>query len=134
MAALFSRLDEPHLVQSWAYGEAKQAAEGWHARRLVFERDGEPVAVCQLLDKSVAGLRWASRLNRGPLFLSPDPGDAAVQDVYLTLRNRWRHLRGVLVLAPALTADPAHFQLLSGSASRIATSRAGALPVGSAPG
>jgi len=124
--ALFSRVEEPHMVQSWAYGEAKQAAVhwrnrrvavdlgGWRARRLVFERCGEPVAICQLLDKSVAGIRCASRVNRGPLFLGPDPGDAAVRDVYRALRNRWRHLRGVLVLAPALTADPRHFQLLSG--------------------
>jgi len=118
------------MVQSWAYGEAKQAAVhwrnrrvavdlgGWRARRLVFERCGEPVAICQLLDKSVAGIRCASRLNRGPLFLSPDPEDDAVRDVYVALRNRWKHLRGVLVLAPALPADPRNFQLLSELAFR----------------
>ena len=101
-AALFAQVDAPRLVQSWAYGEAKQAAGAWRARRFVFERDGEPVAICQVLDKSVAGIRLATRLNRGPLFLSADPDDDAITDVYRSLRARWRRLRGVLVLAPAL--------------------------------
>ena len=114
--ALFSRVEHPHMVQTWAYGEARQAAGGgwdtrrhvldaggWRPRRLVFERGGEPVAICQLLDKSLAGLRWASRLNRGPLFLDAAPGDDVVRDVYVpsgaaasaaagssSWRRRWR--------------------------------------------
>jgi len=122
-AALLSRVEHPHMVQSWAYGEAKQAAGdeqtqrrvdlgGWRTRRLVIERDGEPVAICQLLDKSIAGIRCASRINRGPLILG-DPGDKVVRDVYHALRRRWRLLRGVLVLAPALTADPANHRMLA---------------------
>ena len=123
--ALFSRVEDQHLVQSWAYGEAKQAAVGWRqrrvvfdtggwrARRLVFERHGEPVAVCQLLDKSVAGVRWASRLNRGPLLLGAEPGDEVVRDVYRALRGRWHHLRGVLVLAPALAGDAENHRMLA---------------------
>jgi len=124
-AALFSRVDSPHMTQSWAYGEAKQAAVGWRTRRvvfdaggwrtrrLVFERGGEPVAICQLLDKSVAGVRCASRLNRGPLFLGADPGDDVVRCVYGALRSRWRHRLGVLVLAPALVADPVNHSMLT---------------------
>jgi hypothetical protein len=101
------------MVQSWAYGEAKQAAGGWRARRFVFEREGEPVAICQLLDKSLAGIRWATRLNRGPLFLDADPNDGVVRDVYRALRGRWRHLRGVLVLAPALAAGQENYRTVS---------------------
>jgi Acetyltransferase (GNAT) domain len=113
-AALFAQVDAPHLVQSWAYGEAKQAAGAWRARRFVFERDGEPVAICQVLDKSVAGIRWATRLNRGPLFLGGDPpSDDTIDDVYRTLRARWRHLRGVLVLAPALPVGEENHHLVS---------------------
>ena len=124
-AALFSRVDHPHMTQSWAYGEAKQAAAGWRTRRvafdaggwqtrrLVFERGGVPVAICQLLDKSLAGIRWASRLNRGPLFLDADPGNDLVRDVYGALRSRGKHRRGVLVLAPALAADPENYRLLT---------------------
>lgn len=72
--ALFARVEQPHMVQSWAYGEAKEAAGGWRARRFVFEHEGEPVAMCQLLDKQLAGIRLAARLNRGPLFLEPTQG------------------------------------------------------------
>ena len=91
--ALFSRVEHPHMTQAWAYGEAKHAAGGWRARRvpldaggwrarrLVFERDGEPAAICQLLDKSVAGIRCASRLNRGPLFMDADPDEDVVRNV-----------------------------------------------------
>jgi len=123
--ALFSRVDHPHMVQNWAYGEAKQAvvgwrtrrvsdAGGWRARRLVIEAEGEPVAICQLLDKSLAGLRWASRLNRGPLFLDAAQGDDVVRDVYRALRSHWRtHLHGVLVLAPALTAGPENSRMMT---------------------
>lgn len=125
--ALFSRVDHPHMVQSWAYGEARQAAGrrwearrrrfidagGWRTRRLVIECEGEPVAICQLLDKSLAGLRWASRLNRGPLFLDAAPGDDVVRDVYRALRNRWKHGRGVLVLAPELMAGPENSRMMT---------------------
>jgi len=71
------------------------------------------VAICQLLDKSVAGIRCASRLNRGPLFLGADPHDDLVRDVYGALRRRWRHLRGRVILAPALTADPVNHSTLT---------------------
>lgn len=122
---LFSRVEHPHLVQSWAYGQAKETAEGWRTgrrlvdtggwrtRRLVFERQGRPVAICQLLDKSLAGIRWSSRLNRGPLFLDDPPGEDVVRDVHAALRARWSRLRGVLVLAPALPAGPENRRLLS---------------------
>jgi len=111
--ALFSRVDHPHLVQSWAYGEAKQASGGWLARRRVFEIEGEPVAICQILDKSLAGIRWASRLNRGPLFLNVDAGEDVIRDVYGALRRGWRHLHGVLLLAPALNADPDNYRMMT---------------------
>jgi hypothetical protein len=122
--ALFSRVDRSHMVQSWAYGEAKRAAGrsrarrsildagGWRPRRFVVERDGAPVAIGQLLEKSVAGLRVASRLNRGPLLLDGVPGDDVVADVYGTLRRRWKR-RGVLILAPALADTGENHSVLS---------------------
>jgi hypothetical protein len=119
--SLLSRVEHPHMTQSWAYGDAKEATRGaptgrrgdvggWRVRRLLIERDDEPVAICQLLDKS---LRCASRLNRGPLFLRSDVSDEVVRDVYRALRARWRHLRGVLVLAPALLAGGENERLLT---------------------
>ena len=111
--ALFSRVEHPHMTQSWAYGEAKQQAGGWRTRRLVFERGGEPVAICQLFDKSLAGLRCASRLNRGPLFLDPAPRDDVVRGVYGALASRRGRGCEVLVLAPALPPGPENCRLLS---------------------
>ena len=104
--ALFNRVDHLHMAQSWAFGEAKHVAGGWRTRRFVFERDGEPVAIAQVFDKSLAGFRWASRLCKGPLFLNADPPDDVVRDVYRALRDRWKYFHGVLVLAPALPACP----------------------------
>ncbi len=120
--ALFGRVEQPHIPQAWAYGQAVQEtvdfrtrrlldAGGWRARRVVFERDGVPVAICQLLDKSLAGLRWASLLDRGPLFLDREPGDDVVRDVYAALR-RASHRRGILILVPALPDGPHSEELL----------------------
>jgi len=122
---LFRRVGQPDMMQSWMYGEARLLAGaqskvqrrvidagGWHPRRLVFERDGTPVAIGQVLDKTVAGVRVATRLHRGPLFLGEGSDPAVVRDVYATLRSRW-HLRGrILVLAPALPATPENYALL----------------------
>ncbi len=121
--ALFARVDQPHIPQAWAYGQAVQEtvdfttrrlldAGGWRARRVVFERDGAPVAICQLLDKSLAGLRWAALVDRGPLFLDREPGDDVVRDVYAALRQA-SHRRGVLILVPALADSPHNVALLS---------------------
>lgn len=99
----FDAVPQPHLMQAWAYGDAKRNAAGWHVRRYVFERGSSPVAICQVLEKRVLGLRVASRVNRGPLFLEPDPSKAARENVYRLLRQKWRHLvSGPLLIAPAL--------------------------------
>ena len=125
--SLFSRVEHPHMTQAWAYGEARRASGahwkvqrrvldtgGWRTRRFVFEREGELVAICQLFEKSLAGVPYATRLNRGPLFLGTSPQADVVEDVYRALRCRWRHFRrGVLVLAPALGASSENYRLLS---------------------
>jgi hypothetical protein len=111
--ALFSRVEQPHLTQTWAYGDAKQASGGWRAQRFVFVRSDEPVAICQVLDRTVAGVRLASRLNRGPLFLDPGPSEDLVAGVYGALRRRWRGLHRTLFLAPALDDRPQNHRLLS---------------------
>jgi len=124
--ALFSSVEHPHMTQAWAYGEARQAAGGhgqrrvifdvggWRARRLVFEREGEPVAICQLLDKPLAGISCGSRVNRGPLFLGADPEQDVVRSVYQILsRHVQCHRNGVLLLAPALTADSENDRMLA---------------------
>lgn len=99
----FDRVPQPHLMQAWDYGDAKRVAAGWHIRRYVFEQRSTPVAICQVLEKRVLGLRVASRINRGPLFLEPDPSQAARENVYRLLRRKWLPiLGGPLLIAPAL--------------------------------
>jgi hypothetical protein len=125
--AFFSQVARPDMMQSWTYGEARLIAGahskardrvidtgGWHPRRLIIERSGVPVALCQRLDKTVAGLPVVSRLHRGPLFLGDEFDPAVVRDVYAMLRRQW-HLRGrMLVLAPALPASHDNYGLLKG--------------------
>ena len=119
---LFSQVEQPHISQAWAYGQAVQEtvdfatrrlldAGGWRARRVVFIRGGAPVAICQLLDKSLAGLRFVSLADRGPLFLDAEPTDDTVRDVYRALRQA-THLRGLLILVPALPDSPHNVALL----------------------
>lgn len=123
---LFSRVEQPHLPQSWAFGEAVEATVGrrpqrpqrlldvggWRARRIVFERNGEPVAICQLLEKSLAGLRVAALVDRGPLMLDADPSEEVVRDVYQTLRRARRYFGGLLILVPPLPEGTATSRLL----------------------
>jgi hypothetical protein len=109
---LFNRLPFPHLTQAWGYGEGKRA-QGWSVERLVFESDGSPAALCQVLVKRVAGIPVAARINRGPLFLERAPATELQLGVLRAVRNRWRYARrGLLVIAPALPLDPASDALL----------------------
>src|SRR4051812_49583166 len=71
--ALFQRAEQPHLTQAWLYGEAKRASAGWGVTRLVFERAGKPLAICQVLEKRVLRLPLLHPINRGPLFLGGAP-------------------------------------------------------------
>ncbi len=104
---LYRLLPMPHMVQAWCYGEAK-AAEGWRVERLVFERHGQPLAICQVLVKRLLGLPVAARINRGPQFLAARPSDADGRAVYAALRQRWRFgRRGVLLMAPGLVESEA---------------------------
>ncbi len=122
--ALLSLAADPHITQSWAWGEAKQASVdrrtrrvlsdigGWRVRRVIVSRDGEPVAICQLLDKVLAGVSAAWRVNRGPLFLDADPGEDTLKGVYGALRQVSLQRRRPLVIAPALRDSPEACRLI----------------------
>jgi lipid II:glycine glycyltransferase (peptidoglycan interpeptide bridge formation enzyme) len=99
----FNAIERPHLMQSHAYGEAKKHAQQWHINRYVFERFGTPLAICQVLEKRLAGLRIASRINRGPLFLEESPPCKVKEHVMQLVRDHWKVFRGgPLLIAPAL--------------------------------
>ncbi len=46
-------LPQPHVLQSWAWGETK-AQTGWRARRLLWRQDDRPVAAAALLVRRLA--------------------------------------------------------------------------------
>lgn len=103
----------PHLPQSYAYGEAKRA-KGWTIRRVTFSVQGQVVAFCQLLERRVLGIRVITRINRGPLFLSPEPDTGIVRAVYAAIRHHWGRLHhGVFFMASALPVSDANYALLS---------------------
>lgn len=109
----FDTVQRPHLMQSHAYGEAKRQAEHWHINRCVFERSGTPVAICQVLEKRLAGLRVASRINRGPLFLEVSPPYEVKENVLRLVREHWKLFRGgPLLIAPALEATEENRDML----------------------
>jgi hypothetical protein len=99
---LFARVPAPHFTQAWIYGEGKRA-EHWNVERLAFHDGASPVAICQVLTRSVAGVTVAARINRGPLFVDRAPSPETQLGVLRAIRNRWRFARrGLLFLAPSL--------------------------------
>jgi len=97
-----AQVPNPHLPQSFAYGEGK-AADGWRVERAVFTRGGRTIAVATILSLHRVGLRLLNRINRGPIFLSADPHDEDIVAVYSEIRHRWGRLpRTPLLIAPAL--------------------------------
>lgn len=101
-----------NLLQSWAYGEAKAAHEGWRVRRAVFYDDHEAVALVQMLQKRRTGPLRLARINRGPLFLRA----CSIPE----MRSVWRELarlgdfwRGrVLAIAPELSLSGSSLALM----------------------
>ena len=110
---LLTDICQPHLMQSWAYGAAKQLAANWHVRRFTIEKAGTVIAVCQILEKRIAGLRIAARINRGPLFLDERPATDVRENVYHLLRRTWHFSTGgPLMIAPALLLSDENREIL----------------------
>lgn len=105
-AALLAQVELPHSVQAFGYGQAK-AGRGWAVNRQLLVQDGRPVAIVQALERRVLGLRLATRINRAPMFLAPQPTSDLVVAVYRAIRNHWGRLPfGILLIAPALEDTP----------------------------
>jgi hypothetical protein len=95
---LLSRAPTLHLPQSFAYGEGKRAM-GWSVRRAIFSLGPRPIAFATVLERRLFGVRIATRVNRGPVFLETAPDPETERSVYEALRRHWR---GPLLIAPAL--------------------------------
>ncbi|TFH34868.1 MAG: peptidoglycan bridge formation glycyltransferase FemA/FemB family protein, partial [Anaerolineales bacterium] len=58
---------DPHLLQSWAWGELK-AKYGWHAERWLWRNEaGTPIGAAQVLFRSVRGGLTMAYCPRGPV-------------------------------------------------------------------
>jgi peptidoglycan pentaglycine glycine transferase (the first glycine) len=64
---LVERAPGGHHVQTSRWAEVKRTV-GWQALRLVVERDGRPVAGCQVLVRRVGRLARIAYVPRGPVF------------------------------------------------------------------
>lgn len=110
--ALLATAPHPNLPQTFAYGAAK-TTHNWTVVRVCLSIAGVPVALCQVLEKRVLGIRLISRINRGPVMLDANPSDARVLAVHRAIRRRWGHWSsGPLSIAPALTQSNATTALL----------------------
>ena len=95
-------MEKPHVTQSWALGEVKKTQK-WKVVRLVFYENHEPIALCQILRKTLVGIPVVSRINRGPAFrvgLSEDKKWRILSEI----RRRFRYfLGGILFIAPTIS-------------------------------
>ena len=92
------------LLQTWAFGEAKQASGGWRVERIVLTNNNQdPVAAVQVMVKTKflksIGLAW---VNRGPVFLQQSPPTATqIALALVALRQFYNCDRGLyLRVAP----------------------------------
>jgi peptidoglycan pentaglycine glycine transferase (the first glycine) len=84
---LLVSLPYAHLLQTWEWGDFKQATTGWTPERLAFRRGGATVAAAQVLARRVGPLR-VMYVPKGPAL---DYADAGMrQEVLAALRAHAR--------------------------------------------
>ena len=69
---LLNRTRHADLMQTWEYGEAIKKAVGFDPIRQIILRNGEPLAMAQVLLKEVSGIGPVARVQNGPLFFNTD--------------------------------------------------------------
>ena len=105
--ALWAKISNVNLLQSWQYGKAKEQAEGWRAHRYVItDNNNRQIAITQLLIRTWPIVGGIARLNRGPLFLDDYPEEERLSvgvDIIKKLLNELRSKRcRVVQIAPEL--------------------------------
>jgi len=114
----WTRVVNTNLLQSWEYGDAKAAAEGWRPVRFLFKNSlGEPLALAQVLTRTWPLVGGAARLNRGPLLLenvaNSSDSDKFVIDMLNLLRIESRRRRWWLFyVAPELNEKDVSQEIL----------------------
>jgi len=112
-----------NLLQSWAYGEAKSNTSGWIVHRIVIQKQNQPIAFAQVLEKKLLPIHLF-RLNRGPLFI--DGLTLNLQESVIKLLTNelgaWKKGR-LLFYAPELLLSGKSLTLMSKLGFRQFTSR-----------
>ena len=101
-----------NILQSWAYGKAKEKSEGWIVKRGVIKYKGNAIAIFQALEKSWFFIR-AVRVNRGPLLINGNDDFETKYNIYRLLRKTWKLWKGrILFIAPELEETPENIGVL----------------------
>lgn len=102
--AHFGQCEQTDLQQIWEYGHSVQNCVDWQPVRQLIQVDKKPVAIAQVLTKSVPVLGKVARIQHGPLFIgafNPETARAALQK----LRQYWvAEKQATLHLTPAVLA------------------------------
>ncbi len=106
-----AQLPDPHVLQSWAWGEFKER-HGWRAARWLWKSGERPHAAALLLTRRLVPLPFCvAYVPKGPLLDWED--DALLDQVLSDLESVARRRRAVLLkIDPDVQAD-------SGSGSRV---------------
>ena len=105
-----------NILQHWLYGEAKEQTSKWKAVRFLITRDGQFVALAQLLVITLPFLGGIARMNRGPLLnklIENDYRDSTVCNVIKTLvKEAKKRYWWVIQIAPELANSLGTVQVL----------------------
>ena len=95
-----------NLLQSWEYGEAKEQSDGWVPQRLVvFNEIAKPIALVQVLTRSLPILGGIARINRGPLLLNDNVNDdeqLKIDTLHLLISEARRQRWWIVQIAPEI--------------------------------
>jgi len=105
--ALVDKCPRSNLFQTWDYGNAVAADEGYRPRRGLIYRDRRVVGFVQVFVRNRWGVAAAAKLVRGPLFLALDPPADQAADAIGQIKRAfpiWK--RTILRLMPEVLEGP----------------------------
>lgn len=110
---IFLKFKVTNIPQEWIYGNAKTVTEGWKVKRAIIRINEIPAGTLQILERKVAGIIIAIRVNRGPLLLSEFNKPENHFEVMEILRKKYKHPVPILY-APSIEMSAENMHLISG--------------------
>lgn len=110
---LLRQLGRSSMPQDDVYGTARCGGL-MERRHIVFYRDGVMIAAAQALKSKHPGRFGLFRINRGPLWVAPEPAFEDVVGVIALIRKTFRATRGsILLIAPELRHSAENLLILA---------------------